>query len=283
MRAEGTSTDGPWAFRRSRARIPPPWPTLGAVRTRLLPALLTALGVTLLAAGLLTYTTPVTAGPGPSRGDRPSAVRRRSPTDEPLITLPPLGSAPPSGRARAPPPTGSRRGSGSPPSASTCRSSRARRRLSVLQRRDVPRRPALGQPGQGKATYLYAHAREGMFLPLLRTSGKKQIGMVVEVWTSDDQRFLYEITEVRRDQRDLDDAANADHEQLWLQTSEGPAGTPARPRSSRSCCRSRGRGPRRRQPEAAHRPLQLTAARVAALDPVDLAQDQGRLERQRRP
>ena len=88
---------------------------------------------------------------------------------------------------------------------------------------------ALGQPGQGSATYLYAHARQGMFLPLLNQSkiqnGKKMIGMVVEVWTSDDQRFLYEISEVRRHQTDLDDAAKADHEQLWLQTSEGPAGT----------------------------------------------------------
>ena len=26
---------------------------------------------------------------------------------------------------------------------------------------------ALGQPGQGKAIYLYGHARAGMFLPLL--------------------------------------------------------------------------------------------------------------------
>ena len=32
----------------------------------------------------------------------------------------------------------------------------------------------LGQPGQGRATYVYAHAREGMFLPLLETSAKAQ-------------------------------------------------------------------------------------------------------------
>ena len=60
----------------------------------------------------------------------------------------------------------------------------------------------LGQPGEGKATYLYAHARTGMFLPLLNQSkiqnGKKMIGMVVELWTNDDQRFLYVITDVRR-------------------------------------------------------------------------------------
>ena len=39
-----------------------------------------------------------------------------------------------------------------------------------------------------------------MFLPLLTASkvsnGKKMIGMIVEVWTGDDQRFLYVITDV---------------------------------------------------------------------------------------
>ena len=91
----------------------------------------------------------------------------------------------------------------------------------------------LGQPGQGRAIYLYAHARDGMFLPILDAShGPERAGrcsgMVVEVWSSDDQRFLYEITEVRRHQLDLDDALNADGEELWLQTSEGPRGTPGK-------------------------------------------------------
>ena len=44
-----------------------------------------------------------------------------------------------------------------------------------------------------------------MFLPLLETPGPRHSnGMVVEVWTSDDLRYLYEIVEVRRDQRDFD-------------------------------------------------------------------------------
>jgi hypothetical protein len=88
----------------------------------------------------------------------------------------------------------------------------------------------LGQPGQGRATYLYAHAREGMFLPILESSlvqnGKAMLGMVVEVWTNDDQRSL-QITEVRRHQWTLLDAINATGE-LWLQTSEGPRGTPGK-------------------------------------------------------
>ena len=49
--------------------------------------------------------------------------------------------------------------------------------------------------------------------------------MVVDVYTSDDQLFVYEISEVRRHQLDLDAAIAADTEQLWLQTSEGPKGT----------------------------------------------------------
>ena len=62
--------------------------------------------------------------------------------------------------------------------------------------------PTIGQPGQGKSVYIFAHARTGMFLPLLDASkvsnGKKMVGMVAEVWTSDDQRFLYVITDVLR-------------------------------------------------------------------------------------
>ena len=41
-----------------------------------------------------------------------------------------------------------------------------------------------------------------MFLPILTASkvsnGKKMVGMVVEVWTNDDQRFLYVVTKVKR-------------------------------------------------------------------------------------
>ncbi|MCI0344461.1 MAG: sortase, partial [Chloroflexi bacterium] len=83
----------------------------------------------------------------------------------------------------------------------------------------------LGQPGEGRATYLYAHAQKGMFLPILNASkvnnGAAMLGMIVEVYTSDDRLFLYEVTEVRRHQVVLTDAVNATTEQMWLQTSEG--------------------------------------------------------------
>ena len=73
----------------------------------------------------------------------------------------------------------------------------------------------------------------GMFLPLLETKAKAQRGMVVEVWTSDDFRFLYEVDEVRRDQRNLDDALDADTRAALAADVRGPArGRRARPRSS---------------------------------------------------
>ena len=85
--------------------------------------------------------------------------------------------------------------------------------------------PRIGQPGQGKATYLFAHARPGMFEPLLKTKARELRGNVVEVWTSDDQLFRYEIVAVRRNQFTLEDALTATSEQMWLQTSEGPNAT----------------------------------------------------------
>jgi len=201
---------------------------LHRIRTRIVPALLTALGVAFLAAGLLSFSTPVAADPLPSSSPSPSSIAV-VPTPSPLITLPPLGSA-------------------APPSASpTTPADRIATRVRIAALKiDLPiiRQPdlsypacdvamyyldsRLGQPGQGRATYLYAHARTGMFLPLLAQSkvsnGKKMLGMVVEVWTSDDQRFLYVITEVRRHvptTNAFKAPFAATTEQLWLQTSEG--------------------------------------------------------------
>jgi hypothetical protein len=198
-------------------------------RTRIMPALLTAIGVALLAGGLLSYTNPVAADPLPSDTPLPSVVAV-VPTPSPLITLPPLGSG---GPATPSPKIPADR------VATRVRIAALGIDLPIVK---PPKDPtaypycnvamyiqALGQPGEGHATYLYAHARTGMFLPILNASlvqnGKKMLGMVVEVWTSDAQRFLYEITEVRRHTTDLLDAINARGEELWLQTSEGPAGT----------------------------------------------------------
>jgi hypothetical protein len=57
---------------------------------------------------------------------------------------------------------------------------------------------------------------------------KSMISMLVQVYTSDDLMFTYEVTEVRLHQLNLDDAIRATSEELWLQTSEGPKGTPGK-------------------------------------------------------
>ncbi len=93
--------------------------------------------------------------------------------------------------------------------------------------------PPLGQPGQARATYLFAHARVGMFYPiydltmLKRTPGK-MVGMLVDVYTSDAMLHVYRITKVLPHQVTLDAAIAARHDELWLQTSEGPHGTPGK-------------------------------------------------------
>ena len=200
------------------------------VRTRLVPAVLTALGAALVTAGLVSWTDPSTAGPVGSASPIVSATPLPSPTP-PSVTLPPI----PSPSAASPAPTAS---VAADRVATRVAVPALRIDLPVILPEDPTGYPQcdvamyireLGQPGQGRAVYLYAHAREGMFLPLLEQSeirdGEGMLGMLVQVWTSDEQLFIYEITEVRRHQTNLDDAVDADEEQLWLQTSEGPRGT----------------------------------------------------------
>jgi hypothetical protein len=196
------------------------------LRTRVLPALLTAFGVTILSAGLLTYSVPVAPARSSDRSPIPRPSEAVVPTPSPLITLPPIGSATPSPSPTATP---------EPPADRVATRVRIRGLdidLAVVKGNNgypfcnvAMYLPSLSQPGFGKATYIYAHAREGMFLPLLRTKARGQRGQVVDVWTSDDWLFQYRITEVRRDQpftTGLDDPSAATTEQLWLQTSQGP-------------------------------------------------------------
>lgn len=196
------------------------------IRTRLVPAVLTALGVSFITAGLLTYTGPVDAGPGPSQ----------SPT---IATLPPT---PPAATPTASPSDTAIETPGASPTPPLDRV--ATRVVVAALRIDLPivagnaNYPLcnvaqyitdLSQPGWGRATYLYGHARTAMFLPILTASeidnGAKMLGMIVQVYTSDDRLFLYEVREVRRHQTNLDDAIAATTDQVWLQTSEGPKGT----------------------------------------------------------
>lgn len=213
----------------------------GALRDRLLPAVLTAAGVTLIAAGLLSYTggasaadpsvsevpTIVSADPGSSLSPLPS-----------LPSLPPIDVSPSATIAPSPSPNAHRvatrvvieaLGIDLPivkPRGSSTTYPQCNVAMYIQE---------LSQPGSGRSTYLYAHARDGMFGPIYERAIQKQsggpksmIGMIVQVYTSDDQIYEYEVTEVRLHQLTLDDAVRATSEELWLQTSEGPKGTPGK-------------------------------------------------------
>lgn len=189
-------------------------------RTRLVPALLLALGLALLGNGLLAYTTAV----------EPQPVAQALESYAPLPTLPP-GITLPGGDGGPLEPS-------FPPDRVATRVVISKLRIDlpvIAQPPDSGTFPLcdvalyftdLGQPGSGRATYIYAHAREGMFLPLLISSqdnnGRKMLGDVVEVYTSDNWHFLYEISQVRRHVRDLVAAYADTVGNLWLQTSEGP-------------------------------------------------------------
>lgn len=193
-------------------------PILDWVRRRLLPAAVTAAGVSLVGAGLLTYGAPAQAiapSPSPVISFAPSA----SPT---LLPFPTPGTSP---------------GASAGPAAARVVTRVVVPALNidlpVVRPPNDPNAfpycnvaeylPAMSRPGSPGTTYLFAHARAGMFLPLLLQSridnGSAMLGMLVQVYTSDDQLFLYEITRVLRHQSAL---YSQPREQLALQTSEGP-------------------------------------------------------------
>ncbi len=87
-------------------------------------------------------------------------------------------------------------------------------------------------PGRpGTTTWIYGHARSGMFLPMLEASkedgGSSLIGAVVDVYATGNRRYRYEVTGVHPHSTDRSIAKDVapDDGQLVLQTSEGPRGT----------------------------------------------------------
>jgi hypothetical protein len=87
-------------------------------------------------------------------------------------------------------------------------------------------------PGRpGTTTWVYGHAREGMFLPLLaaseRNDGAALIGLDAVLDSTASRRYTYNITRVIRHATDRSAARDvaADAGRLVLQTSEGPRGT----------------------------------------------------------
>jgi hypothetical protein len=209
-------------LRRSPAR---PIGRAGGELLGLVPALIAGAGVFLVVAGLFYYLQPAAAAPG--------ATPFRSESLAP-VSLPSLASIEPSAG-----------GSGNPTAAIATRI----RIQGLVPPIDLPviasppneELPLCGvaeymtfdqpaaYPGLPRATYLYAHARTGMFKPLLTASeindGAAMIGMWVEVFTDDNLRHVYQITQVLRHvsgSSALQEAASAKTDQLWLQTSEGP-------------------------------------------------------------
>jgi hypothetical protein len=198
----------------------------------LVPALIAGAGVFLIVAGLFYYLQPATAGATASPTPTASALS--------FASFPTLSMAP------------SASGSGGPTAVAT----RIRIRsivppidlpieapppheefvlCGVAEYMTVDPNPPMAYPGQPRATFLYAHARVNMFLPLLDAVRKNDIaslmGLWVEVYTSDDQVHVYQITEVLphvSDSSMIDRASSAKHDELWLQTSEGVYGTPGR-------------------------------------------------------
>ena len=223
---------------------------LRQLERHLVSSLLTGVGVTLLAAGLFAYvmpfgaaaTAPASAPPAtPGRASSPRPRRRRpGQADRPRRPGLPLPERPPPGR---PPP-------GRPPE----RLQRVATRVSIpalridlpvvsgngrfplcnvaqyLTLQGLPFHPV--QPGQTGTTYIYAHARAGMFLPLLTASqvnnGSGMVGYSVLVYTSDSKVYWYSISVVRRGVVPGSSGewsiaiAPPGVRQLVLQTSEGP-------------------------------------------------------------
>ncbi len=86
--------------------------------------------------------------------------------------------------------------------------------------------PAVAQPREPGVTFIYAHARTGMFLPLLTRwridHGASLIGRIVKIWTNDGYVSTYRITRVRVTTNAMSGVASLTRERLWLQTSTGP-------------------------------------------------------------
>jgi hypothetical protein len=192
---------------------------LDVLRNRVVPAALTGLGVAFVTAGLIMLTGPVEAGPAGSPSPTTRAIASASASHS--STAPPSVEPSPS----------------VPPDrvATRVRVAALGIDLPVIAQpgATVPCDVAMylgdmRQPGADRATYLYAHAQRGMFLPILDASrvnkGFGMIGDIVEVYTSDDKLFLYEVFEVRLHvpfDTGLEDAIAATSDEVWLQTSEG--------------------------------------------------------------
>jgi hypothetical protein len=196
---------------------------LDMIRGRVLPSLLTAAGVTLVVAGLISYTNPAEAGPSPAPTPTPTPVQASAQATPVAAAATPKASASPTFPADR--------------LSTRVQIPALRIDLPIIKQPD-PAYPAcnvamyheaFGPPGDPRGTYVYAHARKGMFLAMLdaskKSNGAAMKGMIVDIYTSDDMLFLYEIIEVRRhvpSNFNLTKLYAEGSGVLWLQTSEGP-------------------------------------------------------------
>lgn len=188
--------------------------------------------VALLVAGCASGPTPTPARPPASPSPSPTAVATPFPTPAPSATP----TAGPTATPASPTPT---------PAAvvATGPAGRPTRVAIPALRIDLPvvappkgstwplcdvaeyfRPPTFQHPGERGVTYIYGHAQEGMFLPILTASrvnlGHALVGRTVRVWTAHNQLFTYRITRVRRHQTSLNWAFDLPPNTLILQTSE---------------------------------------------------------------
>jgi hypothetical protein len=215
---------------------------LGAVFERLFSAMLMAVSVALLAAGLLSWSAPPgfeTSTPEPSDvagdpilgTDTPPVAPSSPPAASPVASATPPASAtasPPPGASTSPPASPA---SSLPPIVPPSPVDGAPASRIVIPSLNVDLAVMSGEaqvrgnrdnyplcdvaqyltyyvdPGEAGTVYIYAHAQRGMFLPLLRASqrddGAEMVGALVEVYTSDNRLHLYEIFRVKRHARDF--------------------------------------------------------------------------------
>jgi hypothetical protein len=194
----------------------------------IVPALIAGAGVFLVVAGLFYYLQPVAAA-----NSAPSATPTLASVAP--YTLPPLASTAPSAGTSTVAAIATRvriRGT-VPPVDLPIVTSPAHEEFPLCDAAEyyTVNGRALAYPGLPQATYLYAHARDGMFGPLWNLDKAKQlptlIGLWVEVYTADNQDHVYQITQILpgvsvSDPAWIEKPASATSDQLWLQTSEGP-------------------------------------------------------------
>src|SRR4051812_11580349 len=180
---------------------------LSTLTSRILPALLTALGVVLITAGLLTYPGPTTAGtvvvPTPDVVELPTDdVALESPSASVSPSPSPSGSVDP-GVSPAPTPAATKHPAGRE-TATRVVVPALGIDLPVIAGNDgypycnvamylttgkKAKDDIFGQPGEGRATYIYSRARDGMFGPIYNNAIRdrtpnKMLGMVIQVYTS---------------------------------------------------------------------------------------------------